>query len=147
MCWTKAPCALPLTIFGDKSWLYSAFRGVLTPRIAVYSASRLQGKQGKRPRRVAPQDWPRRAGPAGQLFSSLLDTQCSYKLSELSILGFTITQVNIYRHPIKLIEGKQPFSPPILVCVGECYPPCSTLMMIRETLFQQPAFHGQYNAL
>ena len=47
------------------------FRGVLTPRIAVYSASRMQGKQGKRPRRVAPQGWPRRAGPAGQQLFSL----------------------------------------------------------------------------
>ena len=55
---TKAPCALPLAIFGDKNRLYTAFRGVLTPRIAVYSASRMQGKQGKRPRRVAPQGWP-----------------------------------------------------------------------------------------
>ena len=53
--------ALPLAVFGDKSWLYTAFRGVLIPRIAVYSASRMQGKQGERPRRVAPQGWPRRA--------------------------------------------------------------------------------------
>ena len=57
----KAPGALPLAIFGDKMRLYTAFRGVLTPRIAVYSANRIQGKQGKRPRRVAPQGWPRRA--------------------------------------------------------------------------------------
>ena len=52
---TKAPCALPLAIFGDKNRLYTAW---CTP---VYSANRMQGKQGKRPRRVAPQGWP----PAG----------------------------------------------------------------------------------
>ena len=68
------------------------------------------GKRGKRPRRVG-----RRARPAGQLFSSSQATQCSYKFCELSILVFTITHVKFYRHPIKLIQGKQPFSPPILV--------------------------------
>ena len=62
------------------------------------------------PAGLAPQ-----GSPAGQLFSSSQTTQCSYKFSELSILVFTITQVNIYRHPIKLIQGKQPFSPPVLV--------------------------------
>ena len=67
-----------------------------------------KSKHGKRSKR------PRRVGPVGQLFSSQA-TQCSYKYSELSILVFTITQVNIYRHPIKLIQGKQSFSPPILV--------------------------------
>ena len=73
------------------------------------------GKRGKRPPGLAPQGRPHRAGPAGQLFSSSQTTQCSYKFSELSILVFTITQVNIYRHPIKLIQGRQPFSPPVLV--------------------------------
>ena len=58
------------------------------------------------PAGLAPQGWPRRVGPAGQLFSSSQATQCSYKFSEVSILVFTITQVNIYRHPIKADTGK-----------------------------------------
>ena len=71
----------------------------------------MQGKQGKRPRRVAPQGWPRRA-------AVVFIVTGQYKFSELSILAFIITQVNIYRHPIKLILAKQPFSPPILVFWG-----------------------------
>ena len=103
-----------LAVFGDEMWLYTAFRGVLTPRQAVDSANRTRGKPGTRPRRAGPSGLAPQGWPAGQLFSSSQATQCSYKFSELSI-AFTITQVNIYRHPIKLIQGKQPFSPPILV--------------------------------
>ena len=97
----KAPYALLLAIFEDKMWMYTAFRGVLTSRKAVYSASRTQGKGVSCPAGLAPQGWPHRAGPAGQLFSSSQATQCSCKFGELSILAFTIVQANIYRHPIK----------------------------------------------
>ena len=107
---------------GRRKWLFSLYQfygHLRRQNVAVHRFSRCfntstsgvqrksrHGKRGKRPRRV---------GPAGQLFHRHRPTQCSYKFSELSILVFTITQVNIYRHPIKLIQGKQPFSPPILV--------------------------------
>ena len=105
-----------LTIFGDKMWLYIAFRGVLTPRQVVYSASRSMVSGVSGPAELAPQGWP-----AAQLFSSSQATQCSYKFIELSILVFTINQVNIYRNPIKLIQGKQPFSPPMLWATSKAW--------------------------
>ena len=62
-----------------------------------------------------PQGWPHRAGPAVQLFSLSQATHCSYKFSELSILAFTITHVNIYRHPIKNPRENSHFRRPFLL--------------------------------
>ena len=81
-------------------WLYTAFRGVLAPRQAVYSANRTRGKWGKRPRRAV-----------GFIVTG---HAVLVKFSELSILAFTITQANIYRHPIKNPRENSHFRRPFL---------------------------------
>ena len=54
LCWYQGAVRIAAGHLWKQKQAVHHFRGVLTPRIAVYSASRMQGKQGKRPRRVGP---------------------------------------------------------------------------------------------